>query len=257
MVRGAGSPIILRNEINGHGGESYTYRKMDARKRFADRTCLNINEIGRFLASDCGLEIFSSFYRYCAIIHRPRFARETTMKINVVGTSGVGKSTLARRLAQELSLPYIEMDVLYWRPDWQGTSDDEFYAKLAAELAAPGWVLDGNYNRSRPVKWRDVDLVVWVDYSFWRTVRQAVCRAASRASRRQELWPGTGNYETFRRSFFSRESIILWTLKTWRNNRQRYLADMQDPQYRHIRFVRLRNQQQTENLVRELRQNSR
>lgn len=50
------------------------------------------------------------------------------MKINVVGTSGVGKSTLARRLAQELSLPYIEMDVLYWLPEWQGTPDDEFYA---------------------------------------------------------------------------------------------------------------------------------
>lgn len=109
------------------------------------------------------------------------------MKINVVGTSGVGKSTLARRLAQELSLPYIEMDVLYWLPEWQGTPDDEFYAKLAAALAAPGWVLDGNYNRSRPVKWRDVDLVVWVDYSFWRTMRQAIWRAASRASRRRTV----------------------------------------------------------------------
>ncbi|MDU7373660.1 MAG: adenylate kinase, partial [Klebsiella michiganensis] len=31
----------------------------------------------------------------------------------------------------------------------------------------------------------------------------------------------------------------------------------QDPQYQHIRFVRLRDQQQTEALVRELRQNSR
>ncbi len=50
------------------------------------------------------------------------------MKINVVGTSGVGKSTLARRLAQILSLPYIEMDRLYWRPDWQGTPDDELFA---------------------------------------------------------------------------------------------------------------------------------
>lgn len=28
------------------------------------------------------------------------------MNINVVGTSGVGKSTLARRLAQILSVPY-------------------------------------------------------------------------------------------------------------------------------------------------------
>ncbi|STV27533.1 DNA topology modulation protein [Klebsiella pneumoniae subsp. ozaenae] len=64
--------------------------------------------------------------------------------------------------------------------------------------------------------------------------------------------PGTGNCESFRRSFCSRESIILWTLKTWRQHRRRYLADMQDPQYRHIRFVRVRNPRQAEALLREL-----
>lgn len=47
------------------------------------------------------------------------------MKINVVGTSGVGKSTLARRLAQDLSLPYIEMDVLYWLLPGKGASSRE------------------------------------------------------------------------------------------------------------------------------------
>jgi hypothetical protein len=113
-------------------------------------------------------------------------------------------------------------------------------------------VLDGNYNRSRPVKWRDVDLVVWVDYSFARTLRQAVCRAISRASRGQELWPGTGNCESFRRAFFSRDSIIGWTIKTWKNNRQRYQSDMTDPAYRHIRFVRLRHPRQTEDFIRQL-----
>ncbi|HHG8771492.1 TPA: AAA family ATPase [Raoultella planticola] len=174
------------------------------------------------------------------------------MKINVVGTSGVGKSTLARRLAQTLSVPCIEMDRLYWLAQWQGTPDDEFFAKIAAATDAPGWVLDGNYNRSRPVKWREVDLVVWLDYGFCRTLRQAVCRAASRASRRQELWPGTGNRESFRRSFFSRESIIWWTIKTWKQNRQRYQSDMADPAYRHIRFIRLRHPRQTEDFIRQL-----
>ncbi|HBV3748730.1 TPA: adenylate kinase, partial [Klebsiella pneumoniae] len=130
--------------------------------------------------------------------------------------------------------------------------DEAFFAAIAAATATPGWVLDGNYNRSRSVKWRAVDLVIWVDYGFWRTLRQAVWRAASRAWRHQELWPGTGNRESFRRSFCSRESIILWTLKTWRQNRRRYLADMQDPQYRHIRFVRVRSPRQAEALLREL-----
>lgn len=136
------------------------------------------------------------------------------MNINVVGTSGSGKSTLARRLAHRLGLPWIELDRLYWRPNWQGTPDEAFFAAIAAATASPGWVLDGNYNRSRGVKWREVDLVIWLDYGLWRTLRQAVWRAASRAWRQQELWPGTGNRESFRRSFCSRESIILWTLKT-------------------------------------------
>jgi len=119
------------------------------------------------------------------------------MKINVVGTSGSGKSTLARRIATELALPYIEMDTLYWRPDWQGTPDDVMFARLEAALSTtPGWVLDGNYNRTRPIKWRNVDLVIWVDYGLARTLRQAVTRAVKRAWTQQELWPGTGNRAT-------------------------------------------------------------
>lgn len=176
------------------------------------------------------------------------------MKINIIGTSGSGKSTLARRIATELSLPYIEMDRLYWRPDWQGTPDEVLLKTLAETLAATsGWVLDGNYNRTRPVKWREVDLVVWVDCGFARTLWQAVTRAFRRAWLQQELWPGTGNRESFRRSFFSRESIIIWTLKTWSSNRERYEADMQNPQYAHIRFVRITRRQQAEALISSLK----
>lgn len=161
------------------------------------------------------------------------------MKINVIGTSGSGKSTLARRLAAHLDVPYIEMDRLYWLPNWQGRSDEAMNALLIAALDNPDWVLDGNYNRTRDIKWRDVDIILWVDSGFWRTLRQAVTRAVKRAWDQKELWPDTGNRESFRRSFFSRESIIIWTLKTWRRNRQRYAADMVDPRYQHLRFVRI------------------
>jgi len=172
------------------------------------------------------------------------------VKINVVGTSGSGKSTLARLIARELAIPYVEMDRLYWRADWQGTPDDAFLEKLESALTASAdWVLDGNYNRTRPVKWRDVDLVVWVDYGFARTLCQAVARAFKRAWRKQELWPGTGNRESFRRAFFSRESIILWMLKTWRSNRARYEADLDSPQYANIRFVRITRRDQVQKLL--------
>ena len=171
------------------------------------------------------------------------------MKINVIGTSGSGKSTLAKRLASQLNVPWIEMDRLYWRPEWQGTTDEALFARLEQVLQQPGWVLDGNYNRSRHIKWRNVDMVVWVDYGFWRTLRQAVKRAFWRAWHHQELWPGTGNCESFHRSFFSRQSIILWTIKTWRSNRQRYENDLADPRYQHLRFIRLTSPQQVDEFL--------
>ena len=176
------------------------------------------------------------------------------MKINVVGTSGSGKSTLARQLAQTLALPHIELDKLFWRSDWQGTPDDVFLARVAEVLveAESGWVLDGNYSRTKAVKWNAVDWVVWVDYGFCRTLFQAVRRAATRAWSGTELWAGTGNRESFRRSFFSRDSIVLWTLKTYRKNRVGYLADMRDPRYQHIRFIRLRSPGQVREFIHDL-----
>lgn len=177
------------------------------------------------------------------------------MKMNVIGTSGSGKSTLSRRIAAELAIPYVEMDQLYWRPNWQGTPDDVFLEKLEKALSASAdWILDGNYNRTRPVKWRDVEVVVWVDYGFTRTLWQAVMRACQRAWHHQELWPGTGNCESFRRAFLSRESIIIWTIKTWRSNRARYEADLRNPQYAHIRFIRLTRRQDTDALISSLKQ---
>jgi cytidylate kinase len=83
------------------------------------------------------------------------------MKFNVVGTSGSGKTTLARRIAGKLDIPYVELDALFWRPDWQETPDEAFFARLEAALAdKESWVLDGNYNRTQALKWRHVDMIV-------------------------------------------------------------------------------------------------
>jgi len=170
------------------------------------------------------------------------------MKINIIGTSASGKSTFGRKLAQAIDAPFIEMDVLFWGPNWRKSTDDEFFKKIESALSSPTWVLDGNYSRTTPIKWKEVDTVIWLDYSFTRTLYQSLSRAIKRACSKTELWPNTGNYETFGR-MLSKDSIIWWCIKTYPKIRKRYIEIMNAPKYAHIKFVHLRNSTEADKYI--------
>ena len=160
-------------------------------------------------------------------------------RINVVGTSGSGKSTLAREIASRLDIPYIELDRLFWKANWTETTDDEFFPKLRDALSTSRWILDGNYDRTRQIKWGQVEMVVWLDLPLYLVFARIVVRAITRICTGKELW--AGNKETFKKTFLSRDSIILWSLTTFAHNRKRYVALSDNDQYRHVQFVRLRS----------------
>lgn len=151
-----------------------------------------------------------------------------------------------------LQVPCIEMDRLFWGPNWHKPDDDEFFNTVREALKAPAWVLDGNYTRTIPIKWAEVDWVIWLDYSLGTTLWQAVKRAVRRAWSKEELWPGTGNRESFRQTFFSKDSMIWWSLTTHRQTRVKYEGVMADPEYARVRFVRLRNHMEAAVFLREM-----
>ncbi|MDX6513324.1 MAG: hypothetical protein QOE36_2828, partial [Gaiellaceae bacterium] len=68
-------------------------------------------------------------------------------RVQLVGVSASGKSTIGPALAQKLGVPYIELDALHHGPNWQEASAAELRAKVEEAMAAAddGWVLDGNY----------------------------------------------------------------------------------------------------------------
>jgi len=175
-------------------------------------------------------------------------------RINVIGTTGSGKSTLAMALAKQLDYPYIQMDQLFWKPNWNESSDDELFPKITKAIAGDVWVLDGNYNRTNQLKWERVDTVIWVNFGFFRTFFQLLKRTILRASIRQELWPNTGNIESFSKSFFSKESIILWFFRCYWKNRKRYSILMNSPEYVHINIIQLRNPNEVEAFLKNLSQ---
>ena len=162
-------------------------------------------------------------------------------RICVVGTSGSGKSTFARELAHRIGIPYIELDALYWRPHWTGAPDEEFAASASDAVSAESWVLDGNYPVVTSIKLARADTLIWLDPNLPRTLTRCIRRSLHYVRSGRELWPGTGNVETARRAFLSRDSVILWSLTTFHANRRRYTALMASGKYSHLTMVRLRS----------------
>jgi len=143
------------------------------------------------------------------------------------------------------------MDQIFWKKDWKHLDRTEFCLRIEKRLAIDHWVLDGNYSRTQEVKWKHVDTIIWIDYRFSRTLYQAVKRAISRIISQKELWPNTGNRESLIK-LFQKDSIVLWTIKTYPSKKARYTQLFTDPSYKHIQFIRLRSPSETEAFLNQL-----
>lgn len=162
-------------------------------------------------------------------------------RIIVVGTSGSGKTYVAKAIARKLGIKYICNDALIWQANWISVPNDKRLPGFEKATDCQAWAIDGNVaSTHRPenaLLLERADTLVWLDLPrrtigpqlFWRTVRRSITR--------EELWHG--NRESFRLSFLSRDSIFIWSFKTFKLNRQRYAAMMNDPQWSHLNWIRL------------------
>jgi len=124
----------------------------------------------------------------------------------------------------------------------------ELFDKLEEAIQPDGWVIDGNYTRTIPIKWQHVDTVIWLDYGFVTNLFRICKRSVQRTLSQDELWEGTGNRESWHK-LFSQDSIVLWFFKTHAKNKKRYAKMMLDEQYAHIKFIRVRSPKEARRLL--------
>lgn len=85
-------------------------------------------------------------------------------KVLVIGCSGAGKSTFARRLRDRTGLPLYYLDRLWHKPDRTNVTQEAFDRGLAQWLARPAWIIDGNYSRTLPQQLEACDTVFFLDF---------------------------------------------------------------------------------------------
>lgn len=133
-------------------------------------------------------------------------------RISVVGTTGSGKTTFARDLAWALDAERIELDMLYWGPNWTERPLEIFVRETDAATAREPWVADGNCSKVRPIVWRRADTLVWLDYPIPLVLFRLLRRIFYRSFAGEEIL--NGDYESLRIHFLSRQSLLVWATKT-------------------------------------------
>lgn len=159
-------------------------------------------------------------------------------RVSVIGTTGSGKTTFAAQLAQVLGVRHIELDALNWEPNWQTVSTDEFRSRVTKAIGGDGWVVDGNYSAVRGLVWDRVDAVVLLDYAWPVVMSRVIRRTIRRLITRERCC--NGNRENIRR-VLSRDSIIVWVLRTYRRHRRDYPVLLDALEQKGVQTIRLRS----------------
>lgn len=167
-------------------------------------------------------------------------------RIAVVGTSGAGKTTFSKRLAELLAREHVELDALHWGPSW--TPRPDFVERVREAAARDQWVIEGNYREVRDVVWQRATALVWLNYSFPVVFARALARTVRRVLAREPLY--AGNRESIGRAFFDLEGIPWWVIRTYRRRRREYGALLRDPRYAHLTVFELRKPDEASALLR-------
>jgi adenylate kinase family enzyme len=166
-------------------------------------------------------------------------------RIVIVGSSGSGKTTLARSLASRYNLPHVEIDSLHFEPNWVEVDFPVLRTRIDAALSGSAWVVDGNYAMLRDIIWARGDTLIWLELPLGIVLWRLLSRTFTRIITQEELWQG--NRENLRSAFFSKDSLVLYMLKTRKVHHNGYPLALKQPEYCHLKLIHLRTPAQVKN----------
>jgi adenylate kinase family enzyme len=168
-------------------------------------------------------------------------------RVIVIGTSCVGKTMFAQALARALSFPHVELDSLHWQPNWIPRPPEEFRALTTQALAQDCWITDGNYGAVRDLVWSRATTIIWLNYSFPVVLWRALTRTIRRVLTQEELF--SGNRESLRMAFLSRESILWWVITTFHRRRRQYRQLFDTATIPRLAYVEFRSPAEARNFL--------
>ena len=178
--------VIVASEYRGNGyGSEGLQLLCDAAKEngvevLRDDIAIDNPAVGLFLKAG-----FTEEYRTDEIIMLKKNLKPQPRRVIVIGSPGSGKSTFARKLRDKTGLPLYYLDRIFHNPDRTTVSREEFDHRMSEILNTNQWIIDGNYQRTLPLRFEKCTEV----FLFDLPVEQCLEGAASRVGQIREDMP--------------------------------------------------------------------
>ena len=166
-------------------------------------------------------------------------------RIVIIGRTGSGKTTLARELAAALGIPHVELDALYFGPDFSTVPLSVLRERTRSAIAGDLWVTDGNKSAVRDLVWPRADTIIWLDYPFvvslWRLGKRALWRTSVLKAQAAQSGKRTG----LPRQLLSAAKGVLTALRSHMGQRREYPLMFAQPENQHLAVACLRSPRAT------------
>ena len=176
----------------------------------------------------------------------PSSSLEGCDRILVIGRTGSGKTTLAREIAAALQVPHVELDSLYFGPDFSTVPEPVLRERVATAIQGDRWVTDGNKRAVRDLVWPRADTIIWLDYptalTLWRLGRRATRRTASLRTQAA----AEGRTKDLPKQLIAAAKGVLTALRSHTGQRREFPQLFAAPENQHLEVVRLRSPRETQ-----------
>jgi adenylate kinase family enzyme len=176
----------------------------------------------------------------------PAVSLEGCNRILVIGRTGSGKTTLAREIAAARKVPHVELDSLYFGPDFSTVPEPVLRERVTKAIEDDHWVTDGNKRAVRDLVWPRADTIVWLDYpitvSLWRLGRRARRRTASLRTEAAE----SGDKKQLPKQMLAAAKGVLTALRSHTGQRKEFPKLFAAAENQHLAVVRLRSPRATQ-----------
>ena len=170
--------------------------------------------------------------------------------IVIQGATGSGKTTLADRLGDALGLEVMHLDNIRHERGFDSVDWDEMRRRMEAFVLShmDGWVCDGNYSRVNEVTLSRCDTLISLDLPWRVSFVRLFRRTVGRAWTKEPLFNENGPHETWRGTFLSRDSLLIWSITNHQKRKRRTIESFARAAPG-TRLIRLKTSREVEALV--------